>query len=222
MKLSIVIATMNRIFMLQKCLKSIAAHTETQYEMIIVDGGSEDGTEHWALHEGHTVIQQGHRMGAVKAFNAGFYAATGEYVTGLNDDLLLVDDCLDAAVAKLDAHEQYGQIAIPFNTPLIPKKMDQVRLTGEYWIYANFGVTRKGLGDKLNWWGDTHYHYAGDTELSMKIWNAGHLVFPLMSRCIYHLEAYDDTRVDNYDSPKFYKKWELWKGPGDDNPIFLR
>src|SRR3972149_3857910 len=81
------------------------------------------------------------------------------------------------------------------------------------WLYANFGVTRNWLGNKLGWWGG-YDHYSGDAELSLKIWDAGYKVVKLDGNGhILHLEVQDSTRKGNNDSEKFYAKWNDWEGP---------
>lgn len=223
--LSIVIATLNRKNMLLSCIESIVQFTPgLSWELIVVDGGSTDGTVDTIGKDFAgtlSIIEQGKRLGAIKAYNAGFAIARGEFTVALNDDLLVQDHCLVNAVDLLREKSIFGQIAIPFITPHIQKpKLDFVTAAGQRWLYANFGVTHTDLGKRLGWWGNHYYHYAGDVELSMKIWNAGLQVWPLYDRCLYHIEANDSTRVDNNDSALFYQQWKTWKGVGDANPRF--
>jgi GT2 family glycosyltransferase len=224
MKLSIVIATLNRLRMLNACLESIYEYTSVEREIIIVDGGSKDGTRDFLMrhHDLFRTIYQGRPLGAVKAYNAGFALAVGDYVVALNDDLALRDRCLDQACRLLDNAPEVGQVAIPFRTPIYPHaKLDYIRLVNQIWLYANFGVTRRLLGESVGWWGDYYHHYGGDSELSMKVWNAGQRVVGLGGCCLYHYESQDDTRQKkNKDSALFYQRWRQWKGPGDDQ--FLR
>lgn len=221
--ISIVIATVDRLPHLKKTIRSIREYAK-DYEIIVVDGGSMDGTCDYLLGSpviSQVILQRG-RVGAVKAYNAGFVKAKGEYVTWLNDDSHLVCDCYTPAIELLQ-NPEIGLVAIPFSSrESIKPKTDRMSILGKLWIYANFGVLRRDLGDQVGWWGTTHYFYAGDAELGMKIWNLGYQVVELPERGIHHDEV-PDARVPNDDSRDFYRKWRgQWKGPGDDNPTFLR
>lgn len=215
MKLSIVLGTLNRMPLLAKCLPSIhASAAGLPYEIVVVDGGSDDGTQEYLLEQPRTtILWQRQRLGAVRAFNAGFAAAQGEYVANLNDDALVRGSTLADACHYLDSHPNCGQVAIPFYDPGSPPKVERVmagRRRQEF-IYANFGVTRRRLGERLGWWG-TYHHYGGDTELSLNIWKAGFTVDILKSGLIEHFRTDDATRVQKYSNRDFKRKWEAWDG----------
>lgn len=228
MKLSIVLGTYNRLTQLKRCLLSIYDFCE-DYEVIVVDGGSTDGTLDFLetnklSGEGRRIwsLRQGKLLGACKAFNAGFAVARGEYVFNFNDDAWLVDKCLEAACTIMDKKSQVGQVAIPFGRGAMRSvRLDYTMpLADRRWLYGNFAVTRRALGDRLGWWGTDYYTYGGDAEISMKIWNAGYEVHPLHGYRVRHEETRDELRRPNTDSPLFYAKWRQWKGPGDNASRF--
>lgn len=216
MKLSIVTGTLNRRAYLQKCISSIISSAKgLDYEIIIVDGGSMDGTLEWLRGERNIkVIEQGQVLGAVKAFNAGFKAARGEYVAAINDDAEYVGDTLVRAVKYLDGHSKAGQIAIPFEAPGgIPKTQIlpawASALIGKHnAVYANFSVMHKVLGDKVGWWGDWLYQYGGDTRLSLEVWLAGYEVHVLDGGSIVHHSLIDVTRKPNIESDSLRQNYD--------------
>src|SRR4030067_605814 len=114
MKLSVVIATLNRRALLESCLASIPRSAGNMpHEIIVVDGGSRDGTlETLRARKELHLIEQGQALGAVKAYNAGFRAARGEYVAAINDDAVYERDTLQRAVRFLDVYRDVGQAAI--------------------------------------------------------------------------------------------------------------
>jgi GT2 family glycosyltransferase len=209
---------MNRKF----CLKEMVAGTRAaiyplSYEFVIADGFSQDGTLEWIEEQRDIhLIQMGARTGAVNSFNAAFKECRGKYIVNLNDDILIHGDIFCRAVEQLEADPEIGQVAIPFReSDEASPKFDFIphQKTGREWLYANFGVTRKSLGDKLGWWGN-YDTYAGDAELSLKIWDAGYKVVKLDGGgYILHLAVQDSTRRGNTDSHKFYDKWKNWEGP---------
>lgn len=91
MKFSIVIPTLNRKETLRQCLRAATGQTYPQYEVIVVDDGSTDGTDHLIGQEFPEVLylRQKSNRGPSAARNAGFSAATGEIIAFTDDDCLL-------------------------------------------------------------------------------------------------------------------------------------
>src|SRR5689334_7817208 len=88
--ISLVSGTVNRLSFLKNMLGSFRSCllVGIEYEIIIVDGGSTDGTITWCKSQPDiTLIEQGEKRGAIAAFDAGAYAANGEYVLLANDDI---------------------------------------------------------------------------------------------------------------------------------------
>lgn len=235
-KIAVVFGTLNRLPFLERALASIPAAVGTlPCEIIVVDGGSDDGTleylrERVRERAGVRLVEQGERLGAVAAFNAGFRAATAEFVANFNDDAVYVGAVLANAVTLLSADPEIGQVAIPFasdpvnsadelaaaahRTIGIAPEVQHVRthLYGEI-PYANFGVVRRELGEQVGWWGD-YYQYGGDTELSVKVVQAGYRIGVLAPAEGYliHYEVQDHTRIPNVEQPQFNARWRATHG----------
>jgi glycosyltransferase involved in cell wall biosynthesis len=84
---SIVMPAYNRADTIQRAINSVQAQTYQDWELIVVDDGSTDGTA--TLIEGldprMKVIQQ-ENLGFVRARNTGLQASTGEYIAFLDSD----------------------------------------------------------------------------------------------------------------------------------------
>lgn len=223
-KLSVVLGTLDRLPMLRACIESIRASCdEMAHEITVVDGGSVDGTAEYLQGQEADgllrVIWQGERKGAIAAYNAGFATARASYVCNLNDDVLVMGPILPEACRLLDQRAGVGQIALPFSDPRHSPSVhyiDAGRPARRY-LYANFGVTRRVIGERVGWWGDYLYHYGGDTELSLQVWKAGYSVIPIPSRTdsfIRHYRLQDETRQENNNGAgrALGRRWQNWDG----------
>jgi len=87
---SVVLPTYNRRAMLMESIASIQAQSEPDWELIVVDDGSSDGTSEWVAEQGRgddrirLVRQQNQRL--PRALNNGFKQARGEFFTWTSDD----------------------------------------------------------------------------------------------------------------------------------------
>jgi glycosyltransferase involved in cell wall biosynthesis len=91
---------------LERALESVRAQTYRPFEIIVVDGGSTDGTEALARarDDVRLVLQQG--TGIAEAYNTGIDAARGEFTAFLSYDDLWVPEKLALQVAFLRAHPE--------------------------------------------------------------------------------------------------------------------
>lgn len=99
---SVVIPTYNRRPILEKCLRAMEnqvfrADTQIQnYEIVVVDDGSTDGTVEWLERENFPHVQlyeQNHR-GAAIARNLGVEKAQGDTIVFIDSDLVVLDGFL--------------------------------------------------------------------------------------------------------------------------------
>lgn len=240
--LSIVLPTLNRVQFLAHALASIPnAAGDVPYEVIVVAGESEDDTraflEYAATRDEHVRVhwQHGERTGCIKSFNLGFRAARGEYIAWFNDDAEFVGTPFPPALALLQTNPNAGQIAFPFytrrissyteravvlgnqahlQTPLQRPEFHHVKWDGATRIFADFGVMRRDLFEQLGFWGD-YFQYAGDSEISVKVWQRGLQVVPLDAACggVLHWQLQDETRLPNVDKETFDARWQFKKQP---------
>lgn len=103
MKISVVIPSYNSIKYLSQCVESVLSQTFKDYEIILVDDGSTDGSEklcddYESRYPFISVIHQ-ENAGASAARNAGLKKASGEYVHFIDSDDRLSGDTVYAALA---------------------------------------------------------------------------------------------------------------------------
>src|SRR5690242_14052768 len=89
MTTSIVILTHNQLPLTEKCLDSIRQHTN-DYELIVVDNGSSDGTVAYLKSQTDAIVHENEEnLGFAKGCNQGIALATGENILFLNNDTVV-------------------------------------------------------------------------------------------------------------------------------------
>jgi len=85
---SVVIVNWNRKDLLRACLDSLAAQTFTDFEIIVVDNGSDDGSAAMVREMSRPIklIENRENKGFCAANNQGFSVSQSEYVALLNND----------------------------------------------------------------------------------------------------------------------------------------
>jgi glycosyltransferase involved in cell wall biosynthesis len=107
---SIVIPTYNRLPILQKCLRAMELQTidpqlVTDYEIVVVDDGSTDGTIEWlktsATELPHVKIYEQAHQGASAARNLGVEQAHGDTIIFIDSDLVVTPTFLQSHAEEL-------------------------------------------------------------------------------------------------------------------------
>lgn len=96
MKLSIITLTLNKLEYTKNFIESLKKYTK-DFELIIVDNGSTDGTvEYIKSMPEIKLIQNAENNGFSKGNNQGIEIAAGEYIGFLNNDILLYPNWFEA------------------------------------------------------------------------------------------------------------------------------
>lgn len=96
MKISVIIPVYNAEKYLRKCVESVIAQTYTDWEMILVDDGSNDGSadiiDEYAGKDTRIRTIHQENAGPGVARNAGIRNALGEYIVFLDSDDMVTPD----------------------------------------------------------------------------------------------------------------------------------
>lgn len=141
--------THNRIDLLKRCVESILSQSYKNIELIIVDDCSKDGTKDYLSclernEDKVTVFFNKENMGACRSRNIAIDFATGEYITGCDDDDFFDDNRISTFLKYKDKLNEFSfltsrnyylltsgrKIPIPFK--VIPKY-----ITSEDLIFYN-------------------------------------------------------------------------------------
>jgi GT2 family glycosyltransferase len=87
---SIIIVNFNGLQFLEPCLSSLMNQSCKNFEIILVDNGSSDGSADYVRNQFATVkiIETGKNLGFSGGTNTGIHAAKGEYILTLNNDTI--------------------------------------------------------------------------------------------------------------------------------------
>lgn len=105
-KTSVIILNWNKKEMLKECLKSLEKQTFKDFEVIVVDNGSTDGSVELIKEEFSNfvkLIENKQNLGFAKGNNMGIEMARGKYIMTLNNDTRLARDCIERLVESADA-----------------------------------------------------------------------------------------------------------------------
>ena len=123
---SVIIPTWNGCTLLRAVLGSLREQTYRDFETVVVDNGSTDGTAAMLRTEfpDAVVVSFPANRGFAVAVNAGIRAARGRYLALLNNDAEAEPDWLGALVSALDARPSVGSVASKMLTVRDPGIVD--------------------------------------------------------------------------------------------------
>lgn len=179
---SIVTGTYNRKPHLIEMVESVRTELSTiPYEIILVDGGSTDGTLEWAETQSDVVLVRHKELkGAIRAFTDGANQAQGKYTLLANDDISFPQGSILRALAHLENNIRCGAVAFD-DMRNVSHHPAQLNGKKTFVRYCQVGLVRTYLGNHVGWWGADRAMsegrtYAGDNWMSAQIWEAGYTI----------------------------------------------
>jgi O-antigen biosynthesis protein len=112
LKTSIIVLTYNGLPYTRTCIESIRTYTPpNDYEIIVVDNGSTDGTVQWLRAQSDLqVIYNKENAGFPKGCNQGMAMAKGDNLLLLNNDTIVTSRWLDQLLTCLYSDERIGGV----------------------------------------------------------------------------------------------------------------
>jgi GT2 family glycosyltransferase len=148
-KISVIVLNWNGRQFLAECLDSLTAQTSCDFEVVLVDNGSTDGSARFIREEYPWVklIELPINIGFAAGNNCGFEAATGEFIVALNNDTRLEPDFLDELLTVAHASPKVGMVAAKMLNYFVRECIDAVALKiGINGLGYNIGYGERDLG----------------------------------------------------------------------------
>jgi GT2 family glycosyltransferase len=225
MPVAVVFGTYNRLALLKRAVESTRnAINRNDYKLVIIDGGSTDGSREWLVEQSDVVLlrQELPLTGAVAAFNLGFAFAVDnnyDWICHGNDDAEFVTPgMIDDAIALLKNDPKIGEVAFAYDL-YKPGDFRFSNINGK--PYANYGVIRREAGMAVAieqgdptgraWWNPIYRTYAADTEFGVQLHRLDWAVHCARELHVRDHNAQDDMRKlnekDFVDSKLFWSRW---------------
>ena len=169
---------LNRVGHLNRAVESVRAQRLNDVEVIVVDGGSTDGTREALASMPDIKLIDAPDSSIYEALNLGIKASTGELISHLNSDDSLAEGALPAVLAeakRAPCAELYRGLARyvalgPEGTPEVLSRIDRAVTSALDFKTVLFGipainacVIRKSTYDRLGLY-DERYRIASDRE----------------------------------------------------------
>lgn len=227
---SIVLGSYNRFDFLKLAIESARAQLTTiPHEIIVVDGGSDDGSVEWLVLQKDIITIVQHNRGEINGtpirrrswgyfMNLAFRSAQSDNVLMMSDDTIFHADAIQNGLTflqtQLDGGKKVG--AIPFYFHDVGIDPDHTyKISVLFGLpFLNHGIYRKEALVHIGYADETTYEFfAADADICYRIIHAGYEVLPcetaLMLHCPYHPLRHVNTPSDRWmrDVTALVDKW---------------
>lgn len=189
--LSLATGTLNRRDSFNRLVQSIIENTKLPWELIVSDASDEPYPDKYP--DNVIIIPERPRLGNVLGYNKAFQHCQGKWVIYLNDDCSVLPGYDHASVSFMEAHPEIGLGALYYANVTMPFF---VQIYKEM-LYANFGIIKRELGDKIGWFDSIVKMYGNDNSLTFRVLMEGFGVVSIPGARIWHHAFVDKYRREN-------------------------
>lgn len=233
---SVVIGSYQRNGFIQLAIDSIRADLlNINHEIIVIDGGSTDGSLKWLLAQKDIVTIVQHNRGLWNNMpipkkswgyfmNLGFKISQGKYICMLSDDCIVTPKSIINGINLFEQtlKDSAGNVgAVAFYWRNWPQQKEYV--VGQTWgdkIFVNHGLYLNSALKEIGYIDEKNYaFYHADGDLCLRLWDAGYTCIDSPTSFIEHyVNPMEKTRVTNLttqpdDWETYTTRWKTKYGP---------
>lgn len=138
--ISIIVAVYNNAETLQRCIDSVSEQSYPLKELIIMDGGSTDGTVEILEKNNHKITywESKSDKGIANAWNKALAQINGEWVLFLGSDDYLFDNFVLEKISKVLTKHNNNADVVFGNVMLIKQNGYEIKQIGQPWRWSSF------------------------------------------------------------------------------------
>jgi glycosyltransferase involved in cell wall biosynthesis len=210
--ISIVTGTLNRAHLLENLIKNTVDSNE-KLELVLVDGGSSDGTLEYIKKLNHPrikLIEVGERSSYAHFMNLGIENATYDWICQWNDDVLLVNDW-NQILTELDEEHmfylfnwKYGS-ETDMKNPMWLSGEDSSSSNGGFCIVdaydthkeivMNYGIYNKKIFREIGMYNYDYQYYYADGDMCLRAYLFGYKYKALINIIVCSLRGVEKTAI---------------------------
>lgn len=222
-KVTVIIPNYNGLQFMEPCLKALEGQNYKEFDLLVVDNGSQDGSGEWLRERGIPTLFLGENTGFSGAVNAGIRAVSTPYVILLNNDTEPLPDyvgelvrCLDrfpevfSASSKMiqlyhkdlmdDAGDMYSVLGWAYQRGVGQPSSGYQRACQVFAACAGAAIYRREVFEEIGYFDESHFAYLEDIDVGYRARIYGYRNVYCPTAKVYHVGS--GTSGSKYNSFK--------------------
>ena len=222
-KVTVIIPNYNGLQFMEPCLKALEGQNYKEFDLLVVDNGSQDGSGEWLRERGIPTLFLGENTGFSGAVNAGIRAVSTPYVILLNNDTEPLPDyvgelvrCMDrfpevfSASSKMiqlyhkdlmdDAGDMYSVLGWAYQRGVGQPSSGYQRACQVFAACAGAAIYGRKAFEEIGYFDESHFAYLEDIDVGYRARIYGYRNVYCPTAKVYHVGS--GTSGSKYNSFK--------------------